>query len=236
MTISRESVRQYAMASIIAAGLMTVLALYLTVRRGYFDLSILNKSLASTSLLLLGVILLLGPLSRVYDRFDRWLIYRKEFGIIAFFLGTMHVYLAMFPLARRGPFGFYLARPESAFPGLAGLVIMMILFAFSFEIVKQKLEQTTWWKLQYRGVRLAALAVLFHMSILKYPEWLSWYQGNAGQIAKPSFPPASLLVALFSVLVLLVRLTELFSHRAVRTLIPVYALVALGTAAWLFLR
>lgn len=236
MTISRESVRQYAVASIVAAGLTTLLSLYLAVRRGYFDLSILNKSLASTSLLLLGIILLLGPLSRVYNRFDRWLIYRKEFGIIAFFLGAVHVYLAMFHLARRGPFGFYLARPWSAFPGLAGLLIMAVLFAFSFETVKKKLEQTTWWKLQFRGVRLAALAVFFHMSILKYTEWISWYQGNAGQIAKPSFPPASLLVALFSAFVILVRLTELFSHKAVRTLIPVYALLAIGTTTWLFLR
>lgn len=236
MTISKESVRQYAVATIVATGLVTLLSLYLTVRRGYFDLSILNKSLASTSLLLLGVILLLGPLSRAYDRFDRWLIYRKEFGIIAFLIGLTHVYLAMFPLARRGPFGFYLARPWSAFPGLAGLLIMTILFAFSFEAVKQKLEQTTWWKLQFRGVRLAALAIFSHMSILKYPEWLSWSQGNAGQIANPSFPPASLLVALFSAFVILVRLTELFLNRAARTLIPVYALLAIGTTAWLFLR
>lgn len=236
MTISKETVRQYTVASIVAAGLITFLSVYLTVRRGYFDFSILNKSFASTSLLLLGIILLLGPLSRVYNRFDRWLIYRKEFGIVAFLIGLTHVYLAMFPLARRGPFGFYLARPWSAFPGLAGLVIMAVLFAFSFEPVMKKLEQTTWWKLQYRGVRLAALAVLFHMSILKYPEWLAWYTGEAGTLAHPSFPPASLLVALFSTFVILVRLTELFAHKSIRTLIPVYALLTIGTATWLFLR
>ena len=85
-------------------------------------------------------------------------------------------------------------------------------------------------------MRLAALAVLFHMSILKYTEWISWYQGNAGQIAHPSFPPASLLVAVFSALVILVRATELFWNKAVRTLIPLYTLLAIGTTAWLFLR
>ena len=236
MTVSRESIRQYAVAVAVAAGLAASLSIYLTVRRGYFDLSILNKGLASASLLLLGIILVIGPLSRVYDRFDRWMLYRKELGIVAFVLGATHVYLAMFPLARRGPFGFYLARPWSAFPGLAGLLIMAVLFAFSFDIVKQKLEQTTWWKLQFRGVRLAALAVLFHMSILKYTEWISWYQGNAGQIAHPSFPPASLLVAVFSALVILVRATELFWNKAVRTLTPLYTLLAIGTTAWLFLR
>ncbi len=232
----RETVRQYLVAAAVAAGTVAFLAIYLTLRRGYFDLAIINKSLASGSLVLLGIVLLLGPLSRLYDRFDKWVNYRKELGILAFFLGAAHVYLSMFPLARRGPFGLYQSRPLVAYSGLVGLLIMTYLFIISFEKIKEKIDAGKWWKAQYVGVRIAALAVLFHMTVFKYPEWVKWLKGDAGQIAIPAWPPASLLVAVFSGFVLLVRLSEMFGLRPAKTLVPIFLVTALGITGWLFLR
>lgn len=235
--MTKESIRQYSVAVVTTFGLATAVGLYLTFRRGYFDLSIVNKSLASTSLMLLGIVLLLGPLSRLYQRFDKWVNYRKELGILGFWLGAGHVYLSMFPLARTGPLGFYQGKPLAAYPGLAGLVIMFILFILSFEVMKTKLGAERWWKTHYRGVRLAALAVLFHMSVLKYSEWFKWLGGETGKkLAQPEWPPASLLVAVFSGFVLLVRLAEIFGLRAAKALVPLFSLAALGVTGWLFLR
>lgn len=234
--MSKESLRQYLVAAATAFGLAAGLGLYLTARRGYFDLSIINKSSANASLLLLGIVLLLGPLSRLYQRFDKWINYRKELGVVAFFLGAAHVYMAMFPLAKSGPWGFYRGRPLAAYPGLLGLIVMFILFILSFEAMKKKLGVQLWWKVHYRGVRLAALAVLFHMSVLKYSEWLKWLSGETGKLAQPGWPPASLLVAVFSGLVLLVRLAEMFGTRAAKILVPLFSLTAVGITGWLFLR
>lgn len=235
--MSKESLRQYMAAAVTAFGLAAGLGLYLTVRRGYFDLSIINKSLASASLLLLGIVLLLGPLSRLYQRFDKWINYRKELGVLAFFLGAAHVYLAMFPLARSGPWGFYRDKPLAAYPGLLGLAIMLILFILSFEVMKKKLGVQRWWKIHYRGVRLAALAVLFHMSVLKYSEWIAWLGGETGKkLAQPGWPPASLLVAVFSGLVLLVRISELAGQKMAQKLVPVWLTITSGLLIWLFIR
>lgn len=235
--MTRETVRQYLVAAVTGFGLAAGLGLYLTARRGYFDLSIINKSLASASLLLLGIVLLLGPLSRLYQWFDKWVNYRKELGVLAFFLGAAHVYMAMFPLARSGPWGFYQARPLAAYLGLIGLLIMFILFILSFEAMKNKLGAERWWRAHYRGVRIAALAVLFHMSVLKYSEWLKWLGGETGKkLAQPGWPPASLLVAVFSGLVLLVRLAEMFGSRAAKILVPLFCLAAVGITSWFFLR
>ena len=219
-----------------AAGTVVFLVIYLTLRRGYFDLSIVNKSLASGSLMLLGVVLLLGPMSRLYQRFDKWVNYRKELGILAFFLGAAHVYMAMFPLARRGPFGLYLSRPLIAYSGLLGLVIMAALFVISFEKIKSKIDTAKWWKAQYIGVRIAAIAILLHMTLFKYPEWLKWFGGDVGKIAIPTWPPASLLVAVFSGFVLLSRLTELIGQKMAQKLVPVWLTVTLGLLIWLFVR
>lgn len=232
----KENIRQYLMAATAAGFIVGSLVLYLTARRGYFDLSIINKSLASGSLVLLGIVLLLGPLSRLYQRFDKWVNYRKELGILAFLAGAIHVYLSMFPLARRGPFGLYQSRPLAAYLGLAGLLIMAALFLLSFEKIKSKISAAVWWKTQYTGVRIAALAVLLHMTLFKYSEWGKWLGGEVGKLARPDWPPASLLVAVFSGFVLLVRLTEMFGLRAAKTLVPLFSLAALGTTGWLFLR
>lgn len=232
----KESLRQY-LAAVAATGLVVGgLILYLTARRGYFDLSIVNKSLASGSLALLGIVLLLGPLSRLYQRFDRWVNYRKELGILAFLTGAIHVYLSMFPLARRGPLVLYQARPVIAYLGLMGLLIMAGLFILSFEKVKNKLDTAKWWKIQYAGVRIAALAVLLHMTLFKYSEWGKWLTGEVGKLARPGWPPASLLVAIFSGFVLLVRLSEILGLRAAKALVPILAATAVGITGWFFLR
>lgn len=233
----KENIRQYLAALATAAVTAGGLAAYLTLRRGYFDLSIVNKSLASTSLLLLGIVLLLGPLSRLYQRFDRWVNYRKELGILAFFLGGVHVYLSMFPLAKSGPLGLFQSRPLVAYLGLAGLVIMAALFVISFEKIKAKINYAKWWKAQYTGARIAAIAVLFHMAVFKYSEWGKWLGGETNRkLAQPGWPPASLLVAVFSGFVLLVRLAEFFSLRLAKALVPLFSVAALGVAGWLFLR
>jgi DMSO/TMAO reductase YedYZ heme-binding membrane subunit len=232
--MTKETLRQYLMAGLVSAITAGGLILYLTARRGYFDLSIINKSLASSSLILLGIVLLLGPLARLYSRFDKWIDYRKELGILAFFLGAVHVFLSMFPLARRGPFGLYQSRPLIAYSGLLGLLIMAYLFVISFKIVEKKIGVAKWWKMQYWGVRIAALAVLFHMTVFKYSEWGKWLAGDVGKLALPNLPPASLLVALFSAFVLLVRTSELFGARVARFLTPVWLGAMVITSILLF--
>lgn len=232
--MTKEVFRQYLIAGLVSVTTAGGLILYLTARRGYFDLSIVNKSLASASLILLGIILLIGPLSRLYQRFDTWVNYRKELGILAFLLGTVHVYLSMFSLAKRGPFGLFQSRPLVAYSGLLGLLIMAYLFIISFEKIKEKIDMSKWWKMQYLGARIAALAVLFHMTVFKYSEWGKWLAGDAGKLAIPSWPPASLLVALFSAFVLLARIGELFGLKAARFLIPVWFLTAVITSVLLF--
>lgn len=230
----KEALRQYFVAGLISIATTGGLILYLTARRGYFDLSIVNKSLASGSLIMLGIVLLIGPLSRLYQRFDTWINYRKELGILAFFLGVVHVYLSMFLLAKRGPFGLFQSRPLVAYSGLLALVIMVFLFIISFEKIKAKITTVKWWKMQYWGARIAALAVLFHMTVFKYPEWGKWLAGDAGKLAIPSWPPASLLVALFSAFVLLVRISELFGPKAARFLTPVWLGTVIITSVLLF--
>lgn len=232
-----ETLRQYAVAFVVTAVTVWLVYRYAAIRHGVEGLSTLNKSMATSTLFLLGIVLLLGPLSRLFTIFDHFLKYRKELGIMTFFTGLAHVFLTMFPLARRGPFGFYQGQPLSAYAGLAGLVIMFILLLFSSTTMERILGPKLWWKLQYWGVRLAFLAVAFHMIVLKYTGWGPWFtsRGLGSLQGAAALPAPDLLGAIFVVFVLIVRLSEFFGSQMARVITQISFLTATIFTVWLFI-
>lgn len=224
-----ENIRQYAVAAIVTAATVWFVYRYAVVRYGVEGLSSLNKSLATSTLFLLGIVLLLGPLSRLFTLFDHALKYRKELGVLTFFTGATHVYLSMFPLARHGPWGFYQSQPLSGYAGLAGFVIMFFLLVLSASAVERMLGARVWWKLQYWGARLAFIAIVFHMIVLKYSGWGSWFANRT------PLPPLALLATVFVSFVLVVRLSELFGPRAGRAITQLSFLAGGVFTVWLFL-
>ncbi|MBI3343202.1 ferric reductase-like transmembrane domain-containing protein [Candidatus Gottesmanbacteria bacterium] len=185
----------------------------------------------------LGIVLLLGPLSRLFTIFDHFLKYRKELGVVTFFTGLFHVYLTMFPLARRGPWGFYVTQPISAYAGLTGLVIMFFLLLLSNATIERAISTRLWWKLQYWGARLAFVASAFHFVILKYQGMIQWFgdRGAGGTQGMLWLPPISLLAAVFAVFVFVIRLSELFGPRAARAITQISFLAATALTVWLFI-
>lgn len=227
--MNREQIRQYLVAA--AVGLALFLASWQYNGGGLKLAAAVNRGLADASIVLLGTALLLGLLSRLYAIFDKWLTYRKELGVLAFFTGAAHVYLTMFPLARHGVWGFYNYRPLSAWPGLSGLVIMFFLFVISFKKLEEKLGAKRWWKLQYWGGRLAGLGVLVHLLVFRGPVWRELITAGGGEEILPS----SLIVGFFAIFVLLSRLSELLGQKTARFLVPLWAIAAAGINVWLLL-
>ncbi len=202
-------------------------------------LSAINISLAATTLFLLGSVLLLGPLSRLFTVFDGLLTYRKELGIVSFFTALLHVYLVMFPLARNGPWGLYISRPWSAYPGLEALIILFILFLFSWNFAMHALGTKLWWQIQYWGARIAFLLIAFHMIILKYKTILAWVipGQQVSDMTKMHFPPLIIWEAQFVLFILVVRLSELFGKNAARRITQGVAMIIVTTMLWwIFLR
>ena len=61
--------KQYAAAILSALIIFGFLSIYLFFRRGYYDLYIANKAFAGAGTILLGLVLLIGPLSRIFAGF-----------------------------------------------------------------------------------------------------------------------------------------------------------------------
>jgi DMSO/TMAO reductase YedYZ heme-binding membrane subunit/predicted heme/steroid binding protein len=206
----KYQLRQYAVALILAALIFVSLSLYIFFRRGYYDLYIANKAFAGDAAMLLGIIFLLGPLSRFFAIFDRYIQYRKEIGMVAFFLALAHSLVSFFFLPSKFTVGRYLSAINWPFIfGLTGLILLVILFFISNGWMENKIGAKRWWWLQNWSLRLVVILTVLHVFVMKYAGWIRWYAvGGESFLAHPELPGGGLLVGWFLVFALLVRGAE----------------------------
>lgn len=209
----KYQLQQYGMAVAAAVIPFVILSVYLFYRRGYYDLYIVNKVFANVAAILLGIVLLIGPLSRLFSFPDAYVQYRKELGIVAFFLALIHGIISLFFLPSNlshWPFIF----------GLTAIIVLVAIFLISNDRAMTAIGKERWWRWQYWGVRLAFVLVLLHVFIMKWSGWVKWYKvGGSRELVHPEWPGAGLLIGWFMIFVVLVRLAEFVSSK-------------LGRAAW----
>lgn len=199
----------------LAVALFVLFSIYLYLRRGFYDLYIINKILAGVAAVQLGIVLLLGPLGRIFDKYDSLLKFRKYFGIVAFLMALLHSVISFFFLSDHFPIMKYFTPINVPFIfGLLGVLLLTILFLISNEKTKQLLTPQRWWRMQYIGVRIAFIVVALHVFIMKYSGWISWYQeGGSSKLVHPEWPGLGMLVGFFILYVVMVRLSEAISTK-----------------------
>lgn len=187
--------------------LFAVTFIYVSYYHGYVSVSIGNKIIADVAILLLGIVLIIGPLTRVFNIFDHYILYRKEVGVVAFFFALLHGILSLRILS----ISYYLSHLNTFIPGISSLLILFILYVLSFEHIITHINRTTWWHIQNWGVRIGALLGLVHFIWMKYDSWINWYiHGGSAAILRSYLPSMGLLMGSFGLFILIVRISELF--------------------------
>lgn len=206
----KYQIKQYGTALVVAMPLFISLSWYIFYRRGYYDLYIANKVLAGVGAILLGIIFILGPLSRFFNIYDRFLQYRKEIGITAFVLILTHSLVSLFFLPAKFPMSRYLSGTNWPFIlGLSGLVILIFLFLISNKKAEDTIGAKLWWWLQNWGLRLVVILTVLHVFVMKYAGWVNWYKvGGEAFLAHPELPGGGLLVGWVLLFSMLIRLAE----------------------------
>ncbi len=211
----KHQFRQYGVVLIVTIILFVILSTYLFYRFGYYDLYIANKVFAGVAAVLLGIVLLIGPLCRLFSFADLSVQYRKELGIGAFFLALTHGIISFFFLPAKFPLSRFLGTFNLPFIfGLMATIVLMAIFFISNNRAMIFIGREKWWKLQYWGVRISFIFVLFHVFIMKWNGWLNWYKsGGDKELAHPELPGAGLLLGWFMAFVILLRLAEFISPK-----------------------
>ncbi len=214
-----SSLKDYLIATLMAASLIAFFSLYLSFRRGYlFDapptadtLYVFNKVLIGAGTVLLAFTFLIGPIVRYFDRFDKWLSYRKEIGIVGGFLAAAHAVISYWYLPLKFPRAWInLSSPEFA-AGVVGVFLLVFLFILSFKSIIAAVNGSIWWFLQRWGLRAVIVATLVHVYVMKWNGWVKWWQQGGAvtpELAHPLIPGLGLLVTLFLTWVVIIRLYE----------------------------
>lgn len=210
-----NELRKYTIALLLAVAFFIGLSEYIFLRRGYYDLYIANKAFAGTSAVMLGIVFLIGPLSRLFDFADRSLELRKHIGVVAMWAALAHVVSSFFFLPDKFPIErFFTKGLTTTLFGLVATVGLLFVFIISRRSIMTWLTPRRWWPMQYWGLRFIFLFTALHVFVMKWEGWFTWYKKSGGpELVHPEWPGGGLLVGWFMVFVLLMRIGELFGRR-----------------------
>lgn len=215
-----SSLRDYTIAILLSVTVLVLFSCYLLVRRGYFfdapptadALYVPNKALAGAGTVMLALTLLIGPIVRYFDRFDNWLGYRKEIGIVAAFLIVTHATISYFFLPLKFPRQKMPLDSLEFGAGLVGVILLVFLFLISFKKAIKWIGARRWWFIQRWGLRLVILLTVIHVFNMKWGFWMKWLSQGGGkptaELANPWMPGLGMLVGMFFAWAVIVRLYE----------------------------
>lgn len=209
-----NDIRDYIIASIIGIIIFSIFSLYIFERRGYYDLYIMNKVFAGTSLVLLCIVLLIGPLCGFSQKFTPCLTFRKELGMLSFFLALAHSIISFFFLPSRFPLSHLFSEDIVPFAfGLLSIILLTGIAIISNNFFMNKLGAQRWWFIQRWGARIAFILVFLHLTVMKYPGWITFFtKGGSAELAKPYLWPASFIVFIISVILIGIRIIDIIRN------------------------
>ncbi len=163
------------------------------------------KGFTNTGYFLIGFSLLLGPLGKFWNYFDKFLTYRKQLGIIGFMYALIHGVV--------GTIYWAVAL------GIIALYLFFICYAISEIIVIKTLGPKRWRRLLRYVSYTAFILATMHIYLAKLPVWQEYINSNI------LFPPLSLIIFSFGVFVLGFRFyvfiydTLSLGHTTIKTVI-----------------
>ena len=166
-----------------------------------FDLTLVNKSLGTTSLLFIALSMLLTGAAYFSRDSARSLAYRKYFGLAGFWAGLAHAavnHLLLPAVGLTAESGVGNRHAEAL--GLAALLVFAVMAAASNGGARSRMGGARWRRfLRYAGYAGLVLSA-GHVALLKGPSWARYFR-----TFDPVLPSLSLPVAAVAVAAILLR-------------------------------
>jgi len=158
-------------------------------------IEIILKGFTNTGYLLIGLSLILGPIAKFWNYFDKFLTYRKQLGIIGFIYVLIHGFIGTIIYVLPSPTILWTNYWAVAL-GIIGLYLLFVCYAIS-EIVVIKLLGPKKWRRILRYISYTAFILsTIHIYLAKLPVWQDYINSDI------LFPPLSLILFSFGVFVL----------------------------------
>lgn len=192
-----NKVQQWIVTAIIYLVFFFFFIWYHDVRAKPFTLFTTEKCTAIASAYCLGLALALGPLSRFFSSFDRFLPYRRTLGLTAAFMTIPHVILVFFYLPVKFPgkysvdytMSWFVAHWFTIVMGILTLTLFIVIAVHSYPGGIRKLGKHKWMILQKLSYLVMIFVVLHLLSMGKIPKnWIAWLETRDHPVPPGSFP------------------------------------------------
>lgn len=212
----KEEISKWAKTIRIVLFVFLLFSLYLYLRRGYFNLYIVNKVFGSTAVVLAGLTLLIKPLSQKIEKLNQFMAIRRYLGLSAFGLVLAHMIVSIGFLPNKFPLSWYQNEIIPVIFGLLAILMWVYLAYISSDEKIRKMGLEIWKKHQNIFGKVAFLAIFLHVTVMKYQGWINWLNGKvkaSPELVNPSYPPASIFVFIFMLCVIFYRILLHFKSK-----------------------
>ncbi|MEY3470729.1 MAG: hypothetical protein RLZZ223_79 [Candidatus Parcubacteria bacterium] len=156
------------------------------------------KGFTNTGYFLIGFSLLLGPVAKFWNSFDKFLHYRKQLGILGFIYVLIHGFVGTIIYVIPNPSLLWTNYWAVAL-GILSLYLLFICYAISEIIVIKVLGPKKWRRLLRYLSYAAFILATIHIYLAKLSVWQGYINSNV------IFPPLSLILFSFGIFVLAFR-------------------------------
>lgn len=209
--MGENELKRWLKSILISLLIFLAFAVYLYVRRGYFNLYIANKVFGSTAAALAGLTLLLRPLSKRFNNLSPLMTIRRHLGLVAFGFALIHIVASLSQQERFPLFSWYIGE---WFPVLAGITAVSAWGYMAYISRNKKIQQMgaeVWKKRLSLAGWIGFYGIFLHLVVMKYAGWLKWLNGQVKksvELTNPEFPPASLFVFFVMLIVIIYRVVN----------------------------
>lgn len=187
--------------TVFVTGIILMLAsIYQRVRAEHFTVVDLNRSVAFTAMIVIGLSFALSGLCYFWNFVDTKIVYRKYLGIVGWVVLLMHFVISIALIPERFPFPeYYIEHIVPFIFGLAGLFGITFMAVISHKHFIAKFGGVKWRKLLRLGYWFYLFGVI-HYAIRGFEFWGRWMR------EMDSLPPLSMLATIFALWVFGLRI------------------------------
>lgn len=207
---SNIAFKMKAVPILVALILLVIFNAYAFFWQSEFSLFTLSVAFAGTAAFCIGFSFALSAMSYYFNFLDHEIAYRKNLGLVGYFLALIYSFLLLFVNPERYFYGFFENLISFDFIlGLLAMGILTLMAIVSNNFVMRKIGAHTWRFILRLGY-VAYFLLILRAFILEGEEWFLWLQRF------DNLPPPRLLVSIFAAFVIVLRMSMEFSMRSKR--------------------
>lgn len=212
MFFAKAQIHYYLKTLIFSLAVFVSVCMYYLLTEIGFGLEMINKSLSTTAVFMMGLSFAMSGIAYFWDFADKKISYRKYLGLIGYYYIFWHAVVSLyyyfladttlgkFDVFNNWSFTFF--EVNNIFAFVSGLVAFGI-FTF-MALISNKYAMRFLGKRWRPILRIGYIAIflgMIHVAIKSFPVWVLWITGGMGLL-----PPMSLLTVVFISSVILLRI------------------------------